>query len=191
MTVVVADTSPLNYLVLIGEAGVLPRLYGKVFIPPEVLAELADSDAPPQVLEWIRARPEWLEVRAVRENQSDPALQQIDPGERAAILLAQEEPDSLLLIDDAAGRAEANRRRIQNTGTLGVLKAAAVLQFLDLPAALTRLAGTNFRVLTLCWTLFSLKTQDAGGKWTNRSTARRNKQARTSRLRGPLCGRFL
>jgi predicted nucleic acid-binding protein len=76
----------------------------------------------------------------------DPTLQQIDPGERAAILLAEEESDVLLLMDDASGRAEADRRKIANTGTLGVLRAAAVLQLLDLPAALTRLAATNFRV---------------------------------------------
>ena len=40
MTVVVADTSPLNYLVLIGELAILPSLYGQVVMPPEVLAEL-------------------------------------------------------------------------------------------------------------------------------------------------------
>jgi len=33
MTVVVADTSPLNYLVLIGQIEVLRPLYGKVFVP--------------------------------------------------------------------------------------------------------------------------------------------------------------
>src|ERR1700687_3507424 len=126
MTVVIADTSPLNY--------------------PEVLAELAGIGAPPEVLDWIASQPEWLETRAVRQNQNDAALQHIDPGERAAILLAQEEPDVLLLIDDAAGRAEASRRDIQNTGTLGVLRAAALRQLVDLPTALTRLAATNFRV---------------------------------------------
>ena len=47
--VVVADTSPLNYLVLIGQIGVLRRLYGTVLVPPEVLAELAGSGAPPKV----------------------------------------------------------------------------------------------------------------------------------------------
>ena len=46
MTVVIADTSPVNYLVLIGEIAILPRLYGQVLIPPEVLAELSDADAP-------------------------------------------------------------------------------------------------------------------------------------------------
>ena len=146
MTVVVADTSPLNYLALIGEIGILQRLYGRVVVPSEVLAELADSGAPPEVAAWIQSRPEWLEVRAVRVGQDDPALQQLDPGERAAILLAQEEPDVLLLIDDSAGRAEANRRDIPNTGTLGVLRAAALRRLLDLPPALARLAATNFRV---------------------------------------------
>jgi predicted nucleic acid-binding protein len=146
VTVVVADTSPLSYLAVIGNIGILRRMYGKVSIPSEVLAELAGSGAPVEVTEWIRARPEWLEIRAVRGEQKDLALRQLDPGERAAILLAQEESDVLLLIDDAAGRAEANRRNIPNTGTLGVLRAAAVLQLLDLPVALARLAATNFRV---------------------------------------------
>jgi predicted nucleic acid-binding protein len=47
MTAVVADTSPLNYLLLIGEIAVMPSLYGQVFIPPEVLAELSDADLGP------------------------------------------------------------------------------------------------------------------------------------------------
>ena len=92
MTVVVADTSPLNCLALIGEIGILRRLYGRVVVPSEVLAELAGSGAPPEVAAWIQSRPEWLEVRVVRASQDDLALQQLDPGERAAILLAQEEP---------------------------------------------------------------------------------------------------
>jgi len=146
MTVVVADTSPLNYLVLIGQIDLLGGLYGKVVVPPKVLAELTDSGAPREVLEWIQSRPEWLEIRAPREYQSDPALPQLDPGECAAILLAQEERDVLLVIDDAAGRMEASRRHIPNTGTLGVLRAAAMRDLLDLPQALTRLGATNFRV---------------------------------------------
>ncbi len=40
MTVVIADTSPINYLVLIGEAGILGQLYRRVVIPEAVLAEL-------------------------------------------------------------------------------------------------------------------------------------------------------
>ncbi|MDP8988762.1 MAG: DUF3368 domain-containing protein [Acidobacteriota bacterium] len=146
MTVVVADTSPLNYLVLIGQIDVRWRLYGRVVVPPEVLAERTEHGAPRQVLEWIRSRPGWLEARAVRGEQNDPALQQIDSGERAAILLAEEERDVLLLIDDAADRLEADRRHIPNTGTLGILRAAAIRGLLDLPDTLTRRGATNFRV---------------------------------------------
>lgn len=51
----------------------------------------------------------------------------------------------LLLIDDAAGRAEAERRNIPTTGTLGIIQAAAIRGFTDLPAALARLRETNFR----------------------------------------------
>ena len=47
MTVVVADTSPINYLILIGEIGVLQRLYHRVVIPEEVFSELMDTGAPP------------------------------------------------------------------------------------------------------------------------------------------------
>lgn len=146
MTVVVADTSPLNYLVLIGQVEVLPVLYGSVVIPTEVFTELAEAGAPAPVANWIRSQPEWLEVRKTAGELQDDGLQQLDAGERAAILLAQEEKDVLLLMDEAAGRAEANRRDIRNTGTLGILRAAALRQLLDLPTALTRLAATNFRV---------------------------------------------
>jgi len=119
MTVVIADTSPLNYLLLIGEIAILPRLYGQVLIPPEVLAELFDPSAPPEVLQWVRLQPIWLQTRQVRTVHDDPALRQLDPGERAAILLAQQEAGALLLIDDAAGRSEATRRGIPSTGTRG------------------------------------------------------------------------
>ena len=146
MTVVVADTSPLSYLLLIGEIAILQALYGEILIPPEVLAELSDVDAPPEVLQWIRVCPAWLQVRQRRTMQDETALRHLDPGERAAILLAQEEGDVLLLIDDAAGRGEARRYGIPTTGTLGILRAAAIRQLLDLPPVLQRLAATNFRV---------------------------------------------
>lgn len=145
MTVVVADTSPVNYLLLIGEITILPQLYGQVLIPLEVLAELSDVDAPPEVLKWVRSRPSWLHTRQVRTLSGDPQLGHLDPGERAAILLAQEEADTLLLIDDAAGRSEASRRGLQSTGTLGILRAAAIRELLNLPTSLNNLARTNFR----------------------------------------------
>ena len=38
--IVIADTGPVNYLVLIGEIEVLPALYHRVLVPPSVCDEL-------------------------------------------------------------------------------------------------------------------------------------------------------
>lgn len=107
--------------------------------------ELTDSAAPHEVKNWARTLPGWVDVRSIPPNE-DPALFHLDPGEQSAILLAQSETGALLLIDDAAGRLEASRRGISNTGTLGVLRAAALTNLVDLPSALARLLETNFRV---------------------------------------------
>jgi predicted nucleic acid-binding protein len=146
MTVVIADTSPINYLVLIGEVGILHRLYHRIVIPEEVFAELLDAGAPPEVREWTAARPDWIEIRKAPRRK--PSLMDLDEGEVSAIALAELETEVLLLIDDSAGRLEASRRGIPNTGTLGVLRAGAIEHLVDLPSALDRLLATNFRVST-------------------------------------------
>jgi predicted nucleic acid-binding protein len=43
---VVADTSPINYLIAIAQIGVLPKLYTAVLIPPTVKKELEYRAAP-------------------------------------------------------------------------------------------------------------------------------------------------
>jgi predicted nucleic acid-binding protein len=47
--IVVADTTPINYLILIEEIDVLPKLYGRVMIPRAVNEELMRSRAPLKV----------------------------------------------------------------------------------------------------------------------------------------------
>jgi len=54
MTVVIADTSPINYPILIGEAEILARLYHRIVMPEEVFAELIDDGAPPEVRQWTK-----------------------------------------------------------------------------------------------------------------------------------------
>ena len=46
MAVVVSDTTPLHYLILIGRDSVLKQLYGQVIVPPAVLQELGHPAAP-------------------------------------------------------------------------------------------------------------------------------------------------
>src|SRR5438045_3109755 len=53
MQSIVADTTPLNYLVLIQAAEILPNLYRTVLIPPAVKAELAHANTPAIVRAWI------------------------------------------------------------------------------------------------------------------------------------------
>lgn len=149
MRVVVADTSPINYLVLLTCADVLRQLYGRVVIPSAVFGELTAEGSPLPVAFWIRSRPEWIEIR--EEGSCEPSelaeiLADVDAGEAAAIRIAVGEADSLLLIDDAAGRAVASRLGMANTGTLGVLVAAAREGLVDLRVMLDRLHQTNFRV---------------------------------------------
>lgn len=147
--VVVADTSPINYLILIAEIEVLSSLYGQIVIPEEVLAELVDLDAPPAVREWMEQRPPWVEIRSAPG--PDHSLSELDAGEAAAISLAGTEADVLLLIDEMAGRVQASRRGIPNTGTLGVLRRAAIEKLIDLPPRLTVFASQTFVYREHCW----------------------------------------
>jgi len=37
--IVIADTGPINYLILIEKIDVLPKLYGRILVPPSVRGE--------------------------------------------------------------------------------------------------------------------------------------------------------
>lgn len=143
--IVVADTSPLNYLALIGEIELLPSLYQKVLIPEEVHRELQREQTPEVVRNWAVSLPPWCEVRAVNLT-SDPALCELDPGERDAIELALQAGIDTVLMDEIAGRHEAARRRLRVIGTVAVLEKAAQRGLVDFRDALQRLEKTNFRL---------------------------------------------
>jgi predicted nucleic acid-binding protein len=141
--IVVADTTPLNYLILIDESKLLPRLYGRVLIPAAVYKELQAERAPAAVREWAAQRPKWLEIR-----QPSIALigqlDTLDAGEREATLALELNAD-LLILDDRDARIEALRRKLPVIGTLRVLEDAAQLGLVSLPQALERLQQTTFR----------------------------------------------
>jgi hypothetical protein len=64
--IVVADISPLNYLIRIGAVDVLQPLYTDVLIPQTVAEELKKEKAPDVVKTWIARPPEWLEFDQTR-----------------------------------------------------------------------------------------------------------------------------
>ena len=146
MRLVISDTGPINYLVLIGHIGVLPILFEKVVMPVAVLDELADLDAPPSVRAWIADPPFWIEVREAPAFSDDDLLASLDDGERAAITLAAaHRAELLLLMDDREGVLVARQKGLAVTGTIGVLDMAAQRGLLDLAEAFARLRNTSFR----------------------------------------------
>jgi predicted nucleic acid-binding protein len=104
--IVIADTSPINHLILIGAIEALPSLYNRVLIPPSVFEELKRPRAPEAVRIWISQPPAWLEVCAPAKSP-DADLARLDAGERDAILLAEELRADQLIIDEIRGRREA------------------------------------------------------------------------------------
>jgi predicted nucleic acid-binding protein len=140
---VVADTTPINYLVLIAQIDILAALYTQVVIPSAVAAELQHPKAPAVVRAWIAGPPSWCALRQA-QGQPDAALMPLGAGEREAIVLAEELGADAFLTDDLEGREEAMHRGLEVTGTLGILERAALRGLIDLPAVLAQLQATTF-----------------------------------------------
>lgn len=143
--IVVADTSPLNYLIRLGHPDVLRKIYGRVLVPSAVLIELQHPEAPSEVRAWASAPPAWLEERQVQQIDGSRAAE-LGAGEREAISLALEAKADVLLIDERAGRREAEVRHIEVAGTLAVLLQASVRGYFDFSEALKQLRHYGFRV---------------------------------------------
>lgn len=139
---VIADTGPINYLILIGHIDVLPQLCERVVLPTVVQTELGDERAPLSVRCWIANPPAWLEIVGTPEVVSVAGLHK---GESAALTLAASLAADLLLMDDRRGVLAAERQGIRVTGTLGVLDIAAERGLIDFAAAIQSLETTSFR----------------------------------------------
>lgn len=143
--IVVADTSPINYLVMLGQINALPGLFARVMTSHDVLNELSHPRAPAPVREWASNPPRWLELRRPRDMIR---VRRLGPGELSAIALAEEvrgEGSAVrLLIDERDGAREARARGFVVYGTLAVPEAAAERRLLDIRTTLERLRSTSF-----------------------------------------------
>jgi predicted nucleic acid-binding protein len=143
--IVVADTSPLNYLALVGEVDVLPKLFTRVVIPEGVAAELRHPKTPVSVQNWIAVPPVWMEIKSVAAF-SDAELMGFGRGEREAIFLAETLSADLILMDERKGFVAATQRRLRVAGTLFVLEEAAAQGLIELPSVVEKLRSTSFRI---------------------------------------------
>jgi predicted nucleic acid-binding protein len=120
MTKVISNTSPLLYLYRIGAIEWLPKLFDEVWVPDAVKSELLAGrgkgyDVPnPDSFSWLRiinpkSMPsEWLSL-------------DLGAGELAAMALALENPEHVVLLDDMLARRTAQAAGLQVFGTLKVL----------------------------------------------------------------------
>jgi predicted nucleic acid-binding protein len=116
----ISNTSSLLYLHRCGGLAWLPRLFTLVCVPSAVALELAEGrkrgfDVPnPEDLSWMK----------ITDPQATPSewfAADLGVGEIAAMSLALEHPDHILLLDDALARRTAIAAGLSVWGTLRVL----------------------------------------------------------------------
>ncbi len=142
--IVVSDTSPLNYLVLIEEIELLPKLFERVYIPPSVIEELTRLKTPDAVRAWAQSPPTWLTI--IAPSSRLPSTASLGDGEADALSLAKELGIRDLLIDERRGRKIAEREGLIPLPTLAVLERAAAEDLLELRLAIDKLERTNIRL---------------------------------------------
>jgi predicted nucleic acid-binding protein len=129
--IVVADTSPINYLIQIELDFLLRLLYREIVVPRQVLDELKDVHSPGRVRSWALQPPSWVAVRSPETNLREQ-LRTLDAGERAAIEVAIDLHASTLLIDEKKARAVATELfGFTVIGTLGIIRDSHRAGFAD------------------------------------------------------------
>lgn len=143
--IIVCDTSPILYLILIHQIELLPRLYNRIIIPDRVAEEMQAIGAPSPLKTWIADPPPWLQIQRTPP-MNQPDLKRLHRGEQAAILLALSMGADLLIVDDLAARQAAQNKGLQIIGLLGILGEAGRRDWIDFPTTLEELLKmTNFR----------------------------------------------
>nr|WP_174763867.1 DUF3368 domain-containing protein [Anabaena sp. UHCC 0253] len=99
----------------------LGDIFGKVIIPQEVYNEITTGTHP--AVNAVKSA-DWITVLSIRNSQQVSILQSetnLDLGECAAIILAEELGADRVLIDEWAARKVAKSRHLPVTGTVGIL----------------------------------------------------------------------
>jgi len=120
MTKVISNTSPLLYLYRIRAIGWLPKLFDEIWTPDAVKSELLAGrskgyDVPSP------ADFDWLHIINPKSMPSEWLALDLGAGELAAMALALENPQYIVLLDDMLARRTAQAAGLQVWGTLKVL----------------------------------------------------------------------
>ncbi|MFP4134637.1 MAG: DUF3368 domain-containing protein [Halothece sp.] len=143
--IVVADTSPICYLILMGRVDLLSSLFGSIYIPQAVYEELNHQKSPQAVKEWAACLPKWVNVMP-STGISISSLSHLHKGEYEVITLAEKMKADIVIIDEKAGRNSAKERNIKVTGLVGMMKIASSKGLVDVNVMIEELKATNFRI---------------------------------------------
>jgi predicted nucleic acid-binding protein len=116
----ISNTSPLLYLYRIGGIDWLPKLFNEVWMPESVRNELKAG----QIKGYDVPNPDdyaWLNIVNPKSTPSEWLALDLGAGEIAAMALALENPDRVVLLDDMLARRTAQVAGLQVWGTLKVL----------------------------------------------------------------------
>ncbi len=128
---VVADAGPLIVLSLIGRLNLLSQVFGEVWVAEAVRHELMGQGTFPGQAELDSAFEHWLHSTPVDLGNWHAINPDIDAGEASGICLAERYPGSLLIIDDKAGRLEAQARGLRYVGLAGIIRRAKQVGLVD------------------------------------------------------------
>ncbi len=147
---IVANSTPLIELAKIGRFNLLRQVYGRLAVPQEVWDEVVVQGAG-QAGAAEAQNADWIDVLAVSNPTSVAALQATYPhigaGKAAAIVLAQEQSASLVLIDDRLARAAAQSEGVPVGGTLSTVLNAKAAGFIPtVKEVLDDLRASGFRL---------------------------------------------
>jgi predicted nucleic acid-binding protein len=116
----ISNTSPLLYLHRIGALHWLRHLFDEVWTPSAVVDELQDGrrrgfDAPDP------AKHPWIQIVQPRTIPEEWLALDLGRGELAAMALARENPNRIVLLDDGLARRTARNAGLWVCGTLKIM----------------------------------------------------------------------
>ncbi len=118
---VFSNTTPFISLCSVNLLHLMPAIFGTVAVA-EAVADECNAGGKFFVPD-LTGLP-WVSVQAVQSEKQLPALFELDRGERDTLLLAAQQTDALVLMDEKLGRNLAEYMEIQVMGTLGILAKA-------------------------------------------------------------------
>lgn len=135
--IVIVDTSCLISLSNSNSLDLLKSAYSEIYITQEIQAEFNEK------------LPIWIKVLNPSKTKVNEFSKILDSGEASAIASAKENPESLLIIDEAKGRKIAKEHNINIIGTIGfLLKIQKSGLIKDAFPIIIRIVNNGFRIST-------------------------------------------